>query len=99
MSSEFTYQMSVDDFDKSLLPAHARTPGTDDFNAEVSRALEREYAEFGGWVQIVVNQNVIRVTWKSDPTRPKPLDVVHEKLQRGELVDAVRLLEYLRRHE
>jgi Flp pilus assembly protein TadD len=99
MSSEFTYQMSVDDFDKSLLPSHARTPGTDEFNAEVSLALEREYAEFGGWVQIVVNQGVIQVTWKSDPTRPKPLDVVHQKLERGELVDAVRLLEHLRRHE
>jgi Flp pilus assembly protein TadD len=99
MSGEYTYTMSVHDFDKSLLPAHARTPGTDEFNTEVSRALEREYAEFGGWAQIVVNQDVILVTWKSDPTRPKPLDVVHERLQRGELVDAVRLLEHLRRHE
>jgi Flp pilus assembly protein TadD len=99
MSDEFNYEMSVNDFDKSLLPAHARTPGTDDFNAEVSRAIEREYSEFGGWVQIVVTQDVIQVTWKSDPTRPKPLDVVHQKLERGELVDAVRLLEHLRRHE
>jgi Flp pilus assembly protein TadD len=99
MSTEYTYQMSTHDFDKSLLPAHARMPGTDEFNTEVSRALEREYAEFGGWVQIVVNQDVIQVTWKSDPTRPKPLDVVHQKLEQGELVDAVRLLEHLRRHE
>lgn len=99
MSGENNYTMSVHDFDKTLLPVHARTPGTDEFNAEVSQAPEREYAEFGGWVQIVVNQDVIQVTWKSDPARPKPLDVIYAKLQRGELVDAARLLEHLRRHE
>ena len=94
-----TYQISVDDFDKSLLPPHAQTPGTDEFKTEVSRALEREYAEFGGWVQIVVNEQTIQVTWKSDPTRPNPLDVVDRKKNAGDLVGAVRTLEHLRRHE
>ena len=82
MAAEYTYQISVDDFDKSLLPPHAQTPGTDEFKTEVSRALEREYAEFGGWVQIVVNEQTIQVTWKSDPTRPNPLDVVDRKKER-----------------
>lgn len=98
-SEEYTYRISVHDFDKSLLPAHARIPGTDEFSEEVNRVLHKEYAEFGGWVQIVVNQETIQVTWKSDPTRPSPIEVVYGKLERGETVDAIRLLERLRHHE
>ena len=99
MAAEYSYHISIDDFDKSVLPPHAQTPGTDEFKTEVSRALEREYAEFGGWVQIVVNEQTIQVTWKSDPTRPSPLDLVDRKKNAGDLVGAVRTLEHLRRQE
>ena len=98
-SEEYFYRISIDDFDKSLLPADARTPGTDAFSQAVNRVLQQEYAEFGGWVQIVVDQKSVQVTWRADPSRPAPLDVIVGKLERGEIASAIRLLEHLRRHE
>src|SRR5688572_30619681 len=95
--SHFT--ISVHDFDTSLLPSHARTPGTDAFREEVSKLLQQDFAEFGGWAKIVVDSDSVQVTWQSNPDAPKPLDVVLGKLKRGEHKDAVRLLEWLRQHQ
>ena len=96
---EYVYRISVDDFDKSLLPVNARTPGTDEFSQAVNQVLRQEYAEFGGWVQIVVDQKSVQVTWKADPSRPAPLDVIVRTLEEGKRAEAIRLLQHLRRHE
>jgi len=93
---EHTYVFSVSDFDKSLLPTHARIPGTDDFREEVSKFIQKDFAEFGGRVRIVVSNETIQVVWSRDPKRPDPMQVVVGKLQRGEFAEAVLILELFR---
>jgi tetratricopeptide (TPR) repeat protein len=93
---EQTYVFSVNDFDKSLLPPHARIPGTDAFREEVSGFIQKDFAEFGGRVRIVVTNETVQVTWSRDPNRPDPMVVVVNKLQRGEHAEAVLILELFR---
>jgi tetratricopeptide (TPR) repeat protein len=65
-----SFAISVHDFDKSLLPPHARTPGTDAFNSEVTKRLIKEYSAFGGSARIVINKEIIQVTWRSGDDDP-----------------------------
>ena len=96
---EHSYVFSVGDFDKSLLPPHARIPGTDDFREEVSKFIQNDFTEFGGRVRIVVSNETIQVVWSRDPKRPNPMQVVVGKLQRGEYPEAILILEPFRQHQ
>lgn len=93
---EYSYQITVEDVDKALLPADARTPGTDAFRVAVTRLIEKDYASFGGYVRIVVSDATIQVYWRSDPKAPDPMGVALRKLREGEYEEGVRLLEYFR---
>ena len=95
----YEFVISIDDFDKSVLPPHARTPGTDEFSEEVSRFYQKEFAAFKGNARIVVNAKTIQVSWNSDPNRPHPMQAVKKKLEERDFVEAIRLLEILRRHQ
>ncbi len=79
MPDEKTNQfvISVDDFDSSLLPPNARSPGTDEFAAEVSKVLQQEYSEFGGWAQIVVSDDEIQVRWREGSKNPLSQALAH----------------------
>lgn len=77
---EYSYLISVEDFDKSLLPPEARTPCTDAFNREVSALLEREFRSFGGRVRIIVDASSIRVNWHADPKGPDAVESVVRRL-------------------
>src|SRR4051794_19225553 len=96
--NESTFIISVADLDVSLLPAHARTPGTDAFRAAVTELVRSEYAGLGGRARIVIDDKaeMIQVTWRSGAGQPDPLDVAVGKLQRGQYQEAIRLLEMLR---
>jgi Flp pilus assembly protein TadD len=93
----FSFELAVGDFDLSLLPPHARQPGTDAFSTEVGHVLEREYQPFGGHVRIVVDEKVIRVTWTQDPHQPKPLEAALNRLQQGDHAQGVAMLRTLLR--
>ena len=95
----YSFAISIDDFDETVLPSHARTPGTDEFSDEVSRFFQKEFAAFKGNVRIVVDAQQIEVGWQSDPNKPHPMQAVKEKLERGEFPEAIRLLEILRRYQ
>lgn len=90
------FVISVDDIDKSLLPEHARTPGTDAFREEVSKLFQRDFAEFGGWAKIIVGDKTVDVSWRSDPHGPDPFQIATGKLKQGKYADGIRLLELLR---
>ena len=95
----YEFVLAIDDFDTSMLPPHARIPGTDEFSDEVSRFYQREFAAFKGNARIVVDAKTIHVSWRSDPNRPHPMQAVKAKLEEGDFAEAVRLLEILRRHQ
>lgn len=93
---EYEYSLPVEDFDASLLPPHARQPGTDAFRNEVSKAIQKDFEVFGGWVQIVVDARTIRVAWRSDPNAPAPLRAIANKIEKGEFKNAISALQHLR---
>ena len=92
-TSSFT--ISVDDFDKSLLPANARQPGTDAFNSAVTKLLQDEYSAFGGWARIVVNDKQIQVSWR--PGRKDPLTLALDNFRRGDYPSGIAMLRSLLR--
>jgi tetratricopeptide (TPR) repeat protein len=98
---EFAYQLGFDDFDRRLLPADARTPGTDSFRAAVTSYLEGQYRDFGGRVHIGVDdaRRLIDVRWSPDPAGPDPEEVALDRLNRRQYAAAIPLLEVLRRHQ
>jgi Flp pilus assembly protein TadD len=100
-AEEFAYTLSLDDVDARLLPADARTPGTDAFRAALRSYLEGQYRDFGGRVRIAVDdaRREVTVRWSPDPSRPDPQQVVLDRLNRRDYASAVPLLELLRRHE
>jgi predicted Zn-dependent protease len=95
----YSFVISIADFDKTVLPSHARTPGTDEFNYEVSQFFQKEFAAFKGRAQIIVDTKNIEVCWQSDPNQPHPMDVVQKKLEGGQFDEAIELLEKLRRYQ
>jgi Flp pilus assembly protein TadD len=95
----YSFVISVADFDKAVLPSHARTPGTDEFSHEVSQFFQKEFAAFEGRVQIVVDARNIEVSWHTDPQEPLPMQVVQRKLEEGQVVEAIELLQTLRRYQ
>ena len=95
--SDFT--ISLKDFDQSLLPADARTPGTDAFQKAVSDYFVEEFREFGGWVQIAVDTQTIHVRWQLDPDAPDPVLSLVQRLNRGDVEEPVRLLEKLCKYQ
>jgi len=95
----YSFDLSVEDFDKSVLPPHARTPGTDEFAHEVSKYFQKEFAGFSGRARVVVDGKTIRVSWHADRNEPTPLEVIQAKLERGEFEVAIAHLEVLRRYQ
>jgi Flp pilus assembly protein TadD len=95
----YSFVISVADFDKTVLPSHARTPGTDEFSHEVSQFFQKEFAAFKGRAQIIVDAKSIEVSWQSDPKQPHPMELVRRKLEGGKFAEAVELLEKLRRYQ
>ncbi len=93
-----SFELALDDFDRSQLPVDAQTPGTEAFTSAVTHYFQREYANFGGFVRVVVGPETIEVIWNVDPSRPDPMDIVLQSLQRGDRDQAKRLLMALSRH-
>src|ERR1700682_949378 len=92
----YSFVISVADFDKTVLPPHARTPGTDAFSHEVSQFFQKEFAAFKGRAQIVVDAKNIEVSWQSDTKLPHPMQLVKRKLEGRQFGEAIELLEKLR---
>lgn len=92
-TSSFT--ISVNDFDKSLLPPNARQPGTDEFRSAVTKLLQDEYSAFGGWARIVVNDDFIQVSWR--PGDKDPLALALDNFRRGDYPSGIAMLRSLLR--
>jgi hypothetical protein len=58
-----TFVISPNDFDKGLLPPHARKPGTSDFAKAVNDYLKKEFEGYGGRARFIVSDKAIEVTW------------------------------------
>lgn len=82
-------------FDVTLVPPEARIPGSASFREGIRSFFEKAFAGFGGQVNIVVQNDQVFVTWNTDPETEKPLNLIIEKLQRGERAESIQLLKLL----
>jgi Flp pilus assembly protein TadD len=92
MSSPPTsFKLPVSRFDLNLLPAGARTIGTDAFKTAVSLHFALQYAAKGQQVMVTVDDEEIQVL--TLPTDTEPMDFVMTMLQSGRIKEAVQYLE------
>jgi len=88
------FSVPLEDFNSTRLPAEARQPGTDAFEAAVARFYDDQFAEAGGRVAVQVAETEIRVKWI-----PKEganlLDYAVRLLSAGDYRAGVPLLESL----
>lgn len=101
MAKDFEFTIAFDDFDTTLLPPDARTPGTPAFVEAVRTVVTAEYEGRGGWARVVVDEKarLLNVSWGSGDRSPDLLESAVEQLQRGQYDTAIRTLEVLRFQE
>src|SRR5207249_2842492 len=73
----------------------ARQPGTDTFRLAVSSFIEQEFKGFAGWVQIIVGNERIRVSWRTKPEAPTPLSEAISRVQSGDLLRGIQVLKLI----
>jgi Flp pilus assembly protein TadD len=82
-------------FDLQLLPPVARTIGTSNFRKAVGEFFGNAFAGFGGNTNVIVRDDVITVSWETGPVGQSPLQMIVEKLQRGDREESIQLLNLL----
>lgn len=87
-----SYLLSVDDFDKSRLPAHARSPVTAAFKEEVSRLISKDFEGFSGFVRIIVGDAFIEVHYRRDSESTDLVDLAVTRLNSRKYQEGIRLL-------
>jgi len=88
-----TFTLATEDFDVSLLPAHARDRNTPAFRDAVRSYLQDEFKRFGGWSSAQVDAERIELSWTPDRQPPDPLEQIIGKLQRKDYSGAITLLQ------
>ena len=95
-------RLKIAEFDLSLLPAEARTPGRVAFREAVSQFLRKQFRQLGGVIEtLVFGPDTIEVTWtpergSSNGEAPDPLATIAAMfLMCGELREGVTLLRFL----
>jgi len=87
-------QIPVRDFDASVLPSDARTPGTEAFEVAAITYFASYYVEKGWNAAVTVDDELIRIVAVPE-TGVEPKEYVLGLLQHGFLEDALPLLEIL----
>ena len=83
-------------FDASLLPSDSPAKGSKDYAAAVHDFLQEQFAGFKGNARIVVSEDSILVEWTPPPSVQDPIEAAVMKLESGETIPAIVMLELLR---
>jgi len=94
--ADYRFTISLNTFDASLLPPGSPPKGSAQYSAVVHKFLQAQFAGFKGDARIVVSEDSILVEWTLPPTEQDPVVAAVSRLQRGELVPAILMLELLR---
>jgi Tfp pilus assembly protein PilF len=90
---EFT--VAVRDVDRNLLPPDARRVGSERFEQEIITYYQRQFAAVGGTVHLDMDDENIHVEWRPDKASEDPFEYALTLLRRGELEQAIPLMESL----
>lgn len=75
-----SFKIAVEDFDRSLLDANAGEPGSDSFLLAVQAFFGQEYRNLGGKINVVIDRDLILVSWEPDRMLPEYVDIAVERL-------------------
>src|SRR5690242_2172815 len=97
MSEQTTVEIPIEQFDVTILPGHARKVGTPQFRDAVVAFFAAELKPSADWVQVGVDERVIRVAWRTKGGTFDPLDQAIDRLKGGDYQRGVQLLRLLAR--
>ena len=97
MSQEFSFKLSFDDFDVSLLA----DGDAGDFAARVSNFFVTQFQGFGGKARVIVNdqERVIEVVWTKESRWQEPKEKILNLLHAGKLTEALPMIWTLVQHD
>ncbi len=94
--ADYRFNISLHTFDASLLPSDSPAKGSKDYAAAVHSFLQEQFAGFKGNARIVVSEDSILVEWTPPPSVQDPIEAAVTRLESGETVPAIVMLELLR---
>jgi len=97
MAQEFSFKLSFDDFDLSLLGEPRPVVGSDEFNSQVTAFFAQQFREFGGRARAVIDdQNwEIEVAWTRESDWQDPKQKSLDLLNDGKIREALPILRTL----
>lgn len=97
--ADYHFTISLNTFDTSLLPTGSPAKGTEGYSAAVHQFLQEQFAGFKGNARIVVSEDSIQVEWTPPSSEKDPIEAAVTRLEKGEFVPAIVMLELLRQHQ
>lgn len=97
MAQEFSFKLSFDDFDLSLLGDLRPTVGSDEFNSQVNAFFAEQFRGFGGRARVIIDDlnREIEVVWTREPSWQDPKQKSLELLDDGKIREALPILRTL----
>src|SRR5258706_12143358 len=95
MSSTQTFELPISEFDLNLLAANCRDTSTEAFRNALTGFVQHELAGSAEFIQVVVDQRSIHVSWRSKAGPADPLGAALARLQSGDVARAIQLFRLL----
>ena len=92
MSTPTTADIPLEQFDLRLLPASARTVGTEAFRDAVVAFFQSELKRYADRIQVLVDQKFIRVSWVPKGASFDPVEQGIDRLKEGDYVRGIQIL-------
>ena len=94
--ADYRFTISLNTFDASLLPPGSPPKGSAQHSVAVHKFLQEQFAGFRGDARIVVSEDSILVEWTPPSSEQDPIVAAVSRLEKGELIPAIVMLELLR---
>ena len=94
MSQEFSFKLSFDDFDCSLLGNPPLAVGSDDFKSRIADFFAKQFVAFGGKARVIIDDvgRVIEVLWTKDTNWRDPKQKALDLLNSGQIKQSLPIL-------
>lgn len=97
MSQEFSFKLSFENFDRSLLADSSVALSSFEFQQQVTEFFAKQFAGFGGKARVVVDDSnqVIDVRWTKEAAWKDPHELALELVAAGNVAEALPILRTL----
>lgn len=66
MNETQSFELPIAEFDLNLLPENCRATGSEAFRDVLTEFVRRELASSAKWIEVVVDQQTIKVSWRGE---------------------------------